>query len=80
VGVTIIKINKTLSSPTLLTFTFGPARALSSRISSGFCTKERATQSIDKVSANSKSLQGEAESCDVRDGGMSYAEWRIVCV
>ena len=40
-------------------------------MSSGFCTNERATQSMDRVRANSKSLQGKAESCDVDDGGVS---------
>jgi hypothetical protein len=46
-------------------------------MSSGFCTKERATQSIDSVRANSKSLQGEEDSCHVKDGGMRYAKWAI---
>ena len=47
------------------TFIFGPASALSSRMSSGFCTKERATQSMDRVRANSKSLTFQ---CDVIRG------------
>lgn len=42
------------------TLTLGPARARSSMMSSGFWTKDKATQSMERVRANSKSL-GEEE-------------------
>ena len=50
-----------ISEICFLTFTLGPASALNSMISSGFCTKDRATQSIERVKANSRSLLRERE-------------------
>ena len=47
---------KKIQSSSSLTFTLGPASALNSMMSSGFCTKDRATQSIERVRANSRSL------------------------
>ena len=48
----------------MITFSLGPASALNSRMSSGFWTKERATQSIDRVKANSKSLEKRRNEID----------------
>ena len=55
------------------TLILGPANSLNSRMSSGFCTKERATQSIERVRANCKSLHVCIQICWFK------VEWLKTC-